>query len=291
MPGANAADLLTRDFALAEAAVREAGALAHAYFHSRARSWNKADSSPVSEADHAVDCLLHDRLMAHRPSYGWLSEERPDDLVRLGRERVWIVDPIDGTRAFLRGRPHWVISVALAYSGKPEFGILFNPIRGEFFAAIRGRGATMNEAPISASSRSRLEGCRMLATPRRLAPEHWHRPWPQMQVSRLSSFAYQVALVASDRADATIAFNRIHQWDLAAADAILTEAGGRMTTPDAGAIVYNAREPGYPGAVVAGPALHPRLIDFMAGNRQNEPLSGHGGGGGAPAPANRERRP
>jgi myo-inositol-1(or 4)-monophosphatase len=290
LPGADAAGRLARDFALAEAAVREAGALAHAYFHGRANSWNKADSSPVSEADYAVDRLLHDRLMAHRPSYGWLSEERPDDLARLGCERVWIVDPIDGTRAFLRGRPHWVISVALASSGTPEFGILFNPIRGEFFAAIRGRGATMNGAPISASPRNRLEGCRMLATPSRLAPERWRRPWPRMEVSRLSSFAYQVALVASDRADATIAFNRIHQWDLAAADAILAEAGGRMTTHDAGVFVYNTSEPRYPGAVVAGAALHPLLIDFMAGNRQNEPSNGPGRAGGEPAPANRERR-
>lgn len=289
MPAVDAYDLLERDFAIAEAAVREAGTLAHAYFYARANSWEKADSSPVSEADHAVDRLLHDRLLAHRPDYGWISEETTDDLARLERERVWIVDPIDGTRAFLRHRPHWVVSVALAIAGEPVFGFLFNPIQGEFFAAIRGRGATLNGQPIRASTQDQMAGCRMLATPSRLAPEHWRRPWPQMEVSRFNSFAYQVAMVASDRADATIAFARIHQWDLAAADIILSEAGGVMTTPDASAIVYNTENLRFPGAVIAGPALHATLIDFIAGNGQNGNSDKQDSTGGNPSVQKKER--
>ncbi|NND49894.1 MAG: 3'(2'),5'-bisphosphate nucleotidase CysQ, partial [Rhizobiales bacterium] len=256
MPAPDPQDLLERDFAIAEAAVREAGTLAHGYFFAHADSWEKEDSSPVSEADHAVDRLLNDRLLAHRPDYGWISEETADDLSRLERERVWIVDPIDGTRAFIKHRPHWVISVALAIAGKPVFGFLFNPILGEFFAAMRGRGATLNGRPISASTRGQLAGCRMLASAYRLAPERWPHPWPEMDLTRYNSFAYQAALVACDRADATIAFARIHQWDLAAADIILSEAGGMMTTPDASPILYNTENLRYPGAVIAGPALH-----------------------------------
>ncbi len=280
MPAAEAYDLLERDSAIAEAAVREAGTLAHAYFCAHANSWEKEDSSPVSEADHAVDRLLNDRLLAHRPDYGWISEETTDDLARLDCERVWIVDPIDGTGAFLKHRPHWVVSVALAIAGEPVFGFLFNPIRGEFFAAIRGRGATMNGQPISVGNREQLAGCRMLATASRLAPERWPHPWPEMEVVRFNSFAYQVALVASDRADATIAFARIHQWDLAAADVILSEAGGLMTTPDAAPIVYNTENLRFPGAVIAGPALHATLIDFIAGSEQNTGSGKQGPAGG-----------
>jgi myo-inositol-1(or 4)-monophosphatase len=271
LPEADATRDLERDFWLAEAATREAGMLAHAYYFARARAWTKADSSPVSDADHAVDRLLHDRLIGRRPGYGWISEERPDNAARLDRERVWIVDPIDGTRAFLKRRPHWVVSVALAVSGRPEFGFLYNPVCAELFAARRGSGATMNGHPIAVSDRDSLAGCRMLATPSRLAPERWARPWPDMEVTRVNSFAYRVALVASARADAAIAFSRIHQWDLAAADVIVSEAGGVMTTPEGKEIGYNTANLRYPGAVVAGPALHASLVDFIARNRQDAP--------------------
>ena len=268
MPAARNNLQLERDFAIAEAAVREAGTLAHGYFFARANSWKKADSSPVSEADHAVNRLLHHRLMGLREGYGWISEETPDNAQRLTRERVWIIDPIDGTRAFLNQKTTWVVSAALAIDGEIAFGFLFNPVRGEFFAAMKGAGASMNGQPITASNCSTLEGCSLLTNPDRINDKHWLTPWPQMEVSRISSFAYQVALIASARADATIAFSSIYQWDLAAADIILREAGGKITSAKNEPLEYNTEALKLPGAIAAASELHSKIADFMAKNNR-----------------------
>ena len=270
MPEADLHEDMRRDFALAEAAAREAGALAHGYFFARARSWTKDDDSPVSDADHAVDRLLHQRLLAHRPEYGWISEERADNCERLGRERVWIVDPIDGTRAFLRARPHWVVSIGLSVGGVPRIGVLFNPLTGEMFSAIKGFGAYLNGAPLAAAAREAIAGCRLMANRNRIHSERWKTPWPEVELSRVNSFAYQIAKVASGEVDAAIAFDRIHQWDLAAASVILTEAGGVMSTPDGAPFEYNAAHLRFPGAVAAAAGLHPALVDFISRNRQDE---------------------
>lgn len=265
MPAAEA-DLLVRDFALAEAAAREAGALAVAHFHADPRAWTKTDESPVSDADHAVDRLLCERLTAYRPDYGWLSEESTDSPARLEREAVWIVDPIDGTRSFLKRRDDWVVSIALARAGRSVLGVLYNPLREEFFAAIEGRGATLNDAPIAVGKATRLEGCRMLAAPGRLAPKRWRRPWPDMEVTSKNALAYRIALVAAGRFDATIAFARMHEWDIAAAGLILAEAGGRMTELSGTPIRYNRPCPRSPDLVAANPALHAAITGFVGEN-------------------------
>jgi myo-inositol-1(or 4)-monophosphatase len=266
LPAAEAADRTVRDFALAEAAAREAGALAVAHFYADPRVWEKGDKSPVSEADHAVDRLLFDRLTAFRPDYGWLSEESPDSPKRLTREEVWIVDPIDGTRSFLKQRDDWVVSIALARGGRSVLGVLYNPLKEEFFAAIEGRGATLNGAPLAVGKRPSLEGCRMLASPGRLAPERWRTPWPDMEVSRRNALAYRIALVAAGRFDATIAFARVHEWDIAAAGLILAEAGGRMTDFSGAPIRYNRPCPRTANLVAANPALHAAITGFVGEN-------------------------
>ena len=156
MADADTADRIwARDAALLRDTVREAGALALSLFRTELKNWTKGASSPVSEADIAVNDLVERRLRAATPDYGWLSEESVDDDSRLGKQLVWIVDPIDGTRAYLAGREDWCVSVALVAGASPVLAAVFAPSTDEFFFAIRGQGTTRNERPVRAAAGTR----------------------------------------------------------------------------------------------------------------------------------------
>ncbi|MBX3446272.1 MAG: 3'(2'),5'-bisphosphate nucleotidase CysQ [Parvibaculaceae bacterium] len=254
-------DTRDADFALMKEAVREAGAVAMRFFLTDHRQWSKAhDNTPVTEADIEVNELLHERLGKARPSYGWLSEETEDDSSRLTQEQVWVVDPIDGTRAFAKGKPHFVISVALVEEGRPVLGVLFNPATDEFFEARVGRGAFLNGDPIHVSGAGSIEGCRMAAFAPMFKHPAWPEAWPEMDILERNSVAYRIALVASGAADAALALNGKSDWDLAAADIILHEAGGRMTTHDGATFYYNRHSTRHPSLLAAGPALYEAIF-------------------------------
>ncbi|MGB5093523.1 MAG: 3'(2'),5'-bisphosphate nucleotidase CysQ [Parvibaculum sp.] len=255
MPEADKADL-ERDFELMQAAVREAGLLAMRFYKGDYRSWIKPGDTPVTEADIAVNDLLHKRLAVARADYGWLSEETEDDPSRLTKQMVWVVDPIDGTRAFARGKPHFAISVALVRAGQPVLGVLFNPALDEFFVARHGAGAQLNGQPIRVSKRHELSGCRMAANAGMFRHPAWPEKWPEMHIIDRNSVAYRIALVACGGADAALALSSKNDWDLAAADLILREAGGLMTRHDGQRFIYNLPEPRHPSLIAAGPALH-----------------------------------
>ncbi|MEQ8266399.1 MAG: 3'(2'),5'-bisphosphate nucleotidase CysQ [Parvibaculum sp.] len=249
------------DFALLKEVVREAGALAMRYFQTDMKKWAKShDDTPVTEADIAVNDLLRARLMGARPDYGWLSEETEDDASRLTHPFVWVVDPIDGTRAFAKGKPHFAISAALVTEGRPVLAALFNPATDEFFEAAAAAGARLNGEPIRVSGRSEVEGCRMVAFAPMFKHPAWPEAWPEMDISDRNSVAYRIALVASGQADATIALNGKSDWDLAAADLILHEAGGRMTTHSGEIFLYNRASTRHPSLLAAGPALYDALF-------------------------------
>lgn len=246
---------------LLAAAVREAGALALKTFRGTVRQWIKGQSSPVSEADIAVDALLHERLARPFPSYGWLSEETEDDPQRLKSDSVWMVDPIDGTNAFLRHVPEWTVSAALVEHGRPVLGAVFNPATNEFFHAMLGKGAFLNDAPIAASKKSTLDGALLIASGGLFKKKIWKEPWPEVETKWVNSVAYRLALVASGRADATISLSNKSEWDLAAAALMVEEAGGVVTDHHGAAHVYNRASPRFPSLVAAGKALHPLLIE------------------------------
>src|ERR1700760_3403715 len=155
------AAILARESALLGAAGREAGALAHSLFRTELKNWTKGASSPVSEADIAVNDLLERRLRSATPDYGWLSEESADDGQRLGKRLVWIVDPIDGTRGYLAGKEDWCVSVALVENESPLLAAVFAPASDEFFFAARGKGATCNGAALRATSGAELDFSRV----------------------------------------------------------------------------------------------------------------------------------
>lgn len=248
------------DYELLSRAVREAGTLANGYFRQNVQSFKKPDGSDVSEADLAVDAALKLDLTTRRQDYGWLSEESPDDRSRLKYSRVWMIDPIDGTSAFLRDIPEWTVSAALVEDGVPVLGVVYNPAKEEFFHAIRGQGAFLNDEPIHTSEKSTLEGAKMIASGGLFRKKIWEEPWPEVTAEWVNSVAYRLALVAAGKGDATISLTAKAEWDLAAAAVIVDEAGGITTDHLGNPHVYNRENPKFPSLVASGKALHPALI-------------------------------
>jgi myo-inositol-1(or 4)-monophosphatase len=220
----------------------------------------KAGNEPLSETDLAADALLKEQLTCLRPDYGWLSEETADDLHRLDCDSVWIVDPIDGTRAFLRGGTDYVVSAALVVGGKPTLAAIFAPARNEFYFAEAGKGAWENDTAIHVSHTATLNDAKAVAAQGFLESHRlWPQPWPKMRVAQFNSVALRICLVASGQFDFTVTSRRKREWDLAAADLIVTEAGGKCLDPSGETFAYNGRDTRL-GPVVATNALLERQI-------------------------------
>jgi myo-inositol-1(or 4)-monophosphatase len=242
-------------------AVRQAGSLALQTFRANPKSWIKGKSSPVSEADLAVDALLRERLLALRDA-GWLSEETEDDPARLGREEVWVVDPIDGTRAYLAGSPDWTISVALVISGRPVLGALYAPVTDELFLALAGKGATRNGLPIQTSPGDGLAGASFSGAKRRL--DSLAAIEPRIEAKpRVPSLALRLARVASGALDGTFTAPNSHDWDLAAADLLVHEAAGALTTLTGESLIYNRPDPVHAALLAAGRKRHAVLLGLI----------------------------
>ncbi len=254
---------LERDHALLTAAVRETGAVAMRYFRTDVARWEKKPGDPVSEADLAVDDFLKRRLCQARPGYGWLSEESEDDPARLEAERVFIVDPIDGTRAFLKGKPEFAVSAALVTQGRPVAAAVFNPATDELFEACDGGGAHLGRTRLRISRRSDLDGLSLLASARTFHTHGRHELLPGARFFALNSIAYRLALVAAGSYDATISLSPKSDWDLAAADLLVVKAGGIVTAADGAGLVYNRAEVRHPSVLAANPGLHAKLLEIL----------------------------
>jgi len=248
------------DRALLIEAARAAGAVALGYAGRLVRSWDKSPNNPVSEADIALDRLLQERLLDARPDDGWLSEETADDPDRLARPRVWVVDPIDGTRDFLRGRTGWAVSIALVEDGRPVLGAICAPARRQLFLAEAGAGATLNGEPIRVSDRASVAGCRIPADRSTIDAAYWPERWPAEAVEKPNGLALRIAKVASGEADAFFEGRPMGEWDIAAAGLILEEAGGVVTDRDGGPLRFNKPVPRLKGVVAAAPGLHAEVL-------------------------------
>jgi myo-inositol-1(or 4)-monophosphatase len=248
-------------------AARAAAEIAMAYWRQGdARSWAKSDDTPVTEADLAVDAALRARLTAARPDYGWLSEESPDDPDRLGRARVFVVDPIDGTRDFAKGGRQWAHALAVVEDGAPIASVILLPLRDALFAAARGQGATRDGSPIRVSARRDLAGARVLATRASMLPGRWTCPPPRLRRENRASLSLRLARVAEGRFDATFSFRATWDWDIAPGALIAAEAGAAVTDMHGGGFAFNAADPRSPGLIVAPPALHGALRRCMITN-------------------------
>jgi myo-inositol-1(or 4)-monophosphatase len=259
------------DAALLVEAARAGGAVAKAFFGGEYKRWHKGQAGPVTEADYAVDKYLRETLLAARPAYGWLSEETEDNPARLSRERVFIADPIDGTRAFLRGLPEFTIVACIVAGGRPVAAAIYNPITDEMFDAVAGGGARRNGTLLRVTGRDGIENCRMIASKEVLARREWGAPWPAMHVENRRSIAYRMALVAAGEFDAMISLGAKHDWDVAAGDLIVHEAGGRVTTGEGDTMRYNTPRALQPDIVAGAPLLHERLIARTRELRARDP--------------------
>jgi myo-inositol-1(or 4)-monophosphatase len=253
---------LVRDAALLADTVREAGALALSMFRTELRIWTKGASSPVSEADIAVNELIQARLRSAKPDYGWLSEESADDSSRLGKPMVWIIDPIDGTRGYLAGREDWCVSAALVDDALPLVAAVFAPATDEFFFATRGQGASCNGVPIHATAGIDLDLSRV-AGPKPLVERLARTAGDIALHPRIGSLALRLCRVADGRIDAAFAGGQSRDWDLAAADLIVHEADGSMTALAGDAIRYNREEVTHGVLVAAGRDRHAHIVEHF----------------------------
>lgn len=251
MPAVDASDAskTQADLPLIREAAEEAGRIAMRFFKRNPEVWMKGGQSPVSEADYAVDTFLRQTLLAARPDYGWLSEETVDSPDRLSSRRTFVVDPIDGTRAFLDGRSTWCVSIAVVEDGVPLSGVLECPAKTETFWAEAGNGAFKNGVALKVSRPGKkftIAGPKQLidATPEALRSRFRTVPY-------IPSLAYRVAMVANGELDATFVKSNAQDWDLAAADLMLREAGGLVLDREGKMLRYAGTNPQH-GMLVAG---------------------------------------
>jgi len=252
-----------QDLELLRSAAVSAGIIACGFFRREVKSWTKENASPVSEADIMVDRYLAASLLTARPNYGWLSEETADNPSRLDCKKVFIVDPIDGTRGFLRGEDSWTVSLAVVEDGVPVAGVVYAPVRDELYDAVRGQGSRLNGKPLV---RSRRAG----AAPLIPAPGAVHQ---EMQASGLDytrgpaypSLAYRLVQVATGKLDAAVARRGAQDWDIAAAALILEEAGIGFADVCVGFPQFNKRDVRHGALAALGdmslkPVVHAALI-------------------------------
>jgi myo-inositol-1(or 4)-monophosphatase len=242
--------------AVAEAAA-EAGALAMARWRTGFRRWEKAPGHPVCDVDLEIDALLRERLGALDAQAGWLSEETVDNADRLAKRRVWVVDPIDGTRDYLRGREGWAVSVALVEDGQPVIAVLDCPPRAAVFRAEAGQGATLNGAPIRAAVRTQLPGARV---PTEALPK---ADRDLVTVYRPNAIALRIAMVACGEADLVATLRWGHEWDIAAAVLIAREAGAAISDALGQPLAFNTRKAEAFGVLATAQGLHDAAFDRL----------------------------
>ncbi|MBE9637874.1 inositol monophosphatase family protein [Salipiger mangrovisoli] len=245
------------DRALLEHAAREAGAVALSFAGGGLDvRYKAADGSPVTAADLAVNARLEALLRGARADYGWLSEESVDSDTRRAAEKVFIIDPIDGTRSFIAGEDTWAHSLAVAENGVVTAAAVYLPKRDLLYSAALGQGAVLNGVPIRATATPTLEEAEVLAPRPVVDAPYWRVPLPPIRRAHRPSLAYRLGLVAEGRFDAMLTFRPTWEWDIAAGTLLLQEAGATVTDRLGRPLRFNARHPQHPGVVAANPALH-----------------------------------
>jgi len=247
-------------------AVRMAGHVATGFVGKSAKRWDKPDGAgPVTEADLAVNDLLHKVLRQARPDYGWLSEETEDNTVRLDHDRVFIVDPIDGTRSFTEGADTWAHAIAVAEYGQVTSAVVYLPMRDLLYTAARGRGAFLNGVPIQASGVADFADATILAAKPTMAAKLWRSGiCPEFKPAYRPSLAYRLGLVAQAQFDGMLTLRPSWEWDIAAGALIVAEAGGAISNQRGASLRFNSADPRLDGVVAGGGLIHAALLDALA---------------------------
>ena len=249
---------LDRDHSLLKDAILKAGDIALGYFQKSPASSIKKDGSPVSEADFAVNEYLKQRLLLDRKDYGWLSEESEDNTSRLDKHNVWVIDPIDGTRAFINGKSEWTISGTLVSNGLPVLATVYNPVTDECFDSILGRKTKLNGVEITTSQTQELQDCTLIP------PSKSDKNTQSFAKKWVSSIAYRLCLLSSGRVDAVITKAGAYDWDIAAAHLILQNAGGRLTCLENQNLSFNNPCVRHGSLLATNGLLHTKLLNYCS---------------------------
>lgn len=254
------------DLALLTEAARQAGRIALRYWKRDPQVWDKGgEHGPVSEADLAVNDMLKATLLAARPDYGWLSEETPDDLARLACKRVFIIDPIDGTRAFIAGEENFAHSLAVATAGQITAAVVYLPALDRLYTATQSGPALRDGQPIVASTRSDLPGADILTTKANLDPAQWPGGVPDIKRSFRASLAYRLCLAAEGRHDGMLTLRDTWEWDIAAGSLIATRAGAMVTNRHGTALRFNTETALSKGVLTFPQLLHGQVMAHLTG--------------------------
>jgi len=240
------------------AIAREASALALSKWRTDFRQWEKSPGNPVCEVDLDVNDLIRRRLSALLPDAGWLSEETVDNADRLAQSRLWVVDPIDGTRDFVRGRPGWAVSIALVEDGQPLIGVLDAPARDEVWRAEAGKGATRNGEPVRAGDRTVFAGSRV---PTDVLPKV---DQDLVAIAKPNSIALRIAMVAAGEADLVATLRWGYEWDIAAAVLIASEAGAAVSDAFGKPLHFNTPSAQAFGVLATAPGIHAAAVERLA---------------------------
>jgi myo-inositol-1(or 4)-monophosphatase len=249
-----------RELEAARTAAIVAGEILKRYYRDRDfKVDQKGKDNPVTTADFEADHKLKELLHNGFPGYGWLSEETADDGARTRHERVWIVDPLDGTKEFIKGIPEFVVAIALAERGVPVVGVTYNPIRNELFSSARGAGVSLNGQRVAVTLRGSLLNATVLASRSETSRGEWKAYEGKVKIDPIGSVAYKLALVAAGRADATFTLTPKSEWDVASGTALVIEAGGRVTDLDGKEIRFNQASVKLKGFVASNGLIHDEL--------------------------------
>jgi myo-inositol-1(or 4)-monophosphatase len=254
---------LDEELAVAEEAVCEAGSVITQLYTGRYDVREKSKGNPVTSADLEANAVIHERITRRFPKDAWLSEEDPDDLRRLNVHRVWVVDPLDGTREFIQGVPEFCVSIGLVVDGYPVLGVIYNPLTKELFKAAEGHGAKVNDQPLRIAMGSEIKGACLLVS--RSEPRRKYEELAKtFKLETMGSIAYRMASVALGRADATVTFRRVNEWDVCGGTVIVEQAGGLVIDGEGKRLVFNRREP-LVRRLVGGRCILTREVQKMLG--------------------------
>jgi myo-inositol-1(or 4)-monophosphatase len=265
-----------RELDVAVAAARRAGEVVREVYERPFAVQQKSHDNPVTEADLRANESIHAAITAAFPDDGWLSEETRDSHERLGRRRVWIVDPLDGTKEFTQHIPEFCICIALVADREPVLGVSYNPVTDELFAAARGRGLTVNGVAAHCTSNGDVASARVLASRSEDKRGEWDPYKPLMRVELTGSVAFKLALIAAGRADGTFSLTPKHEWDICAGAALILEGGGRITDCDGAPLRFNSEKPLLPGIIATNAALFDPMRAVIARVGKPAPAPGRG---------------
>jgi len=253
----------TREMTVAQEAARAAGKVILRWYEGEYTVRDKSSDSPVTEADTEANQCIHEHITAAFPDDGWLSEETSDSPSRLDKKRVWVIDPLDGTKEFIKHIPEFCVCIGLVENGEPILGVTYNPVRDEMFAAARGAGTTLNGEQVMVSAQASLADATVLASRSEVNRGEWKAFESEMRVDLTGSVAYKLALIAAGRADATFSLTPKNEWDVCSGAALILEAGGRFAARSGEPRRFNQADPLLQGIIACNANLYEPILGCL----------------------------